>query len=87
MNQGTLYGISRIFLNFKPIYKYHPMRRINFSQFTFRPHQALGFTQPLTELSTRSRKLMFLGSKARPERKADNLTAIYEPIVLTMWDP
>jgi hypothetical protein len=23
---------------------------------------------------------MFLGSKVRPERKADNLTAIYEPI-------
>jgi hypothetical protein len=24
---------------------------------------------------------MFLGSRARPKRKADNLTAIYEPIV------
>jgi hypothetical protein len=30
---------------------------------------------------------MFLGSKVRPVRKADNLTAIYEPIVYTMWDP
>jgi hypothetical protein len=30
---------------------------------------------------------MFLGSKARLVRKADNLTAIYEPIVQTMWDP
>jgi hypothetical protein len=26
------------------------------------------------------------GSKVRPVRGADNLTAIYEPIVQTMWD-
>jgi hypothetical protein len=30
---------------------------------------------------------MFLGSKARPVRKADNLTAIYKPTVWTTWDP
>jgi hypothetical protein len=30
---------------------------------------------------------MFLGSKERRVREADNLTAIYEPIVWTMWDP
>jgi hypothetical protein len=30
---------------------------------------------------------MFLGSKARLVRRADNLTAIYEPIVWTVWDP
>jgi hypothetical protein len=30
---------------------------------------------------------MFLGSKVRRVRKADNLTAIYEPIVYTLWDP
>jgi hypothetical protein len=30
---------------------------------------------------------MFLGRKERPVRRADNLTAIYEPIVQTMWDP
>jgi hypothetical protein len=30
---------------------------------------------------------MFLESKVRPVRKADNLAAIYEPIVQTMWDP
>jgi hypothetical protein len=30
---------------------------------------------------------MFLGSKVRRVRRADNLTAIYEPIVYTMWDP
>jgi hypothetical protein len=29
---------------------------------------------------------MFLGSKVKPVRKADNLTAIFEPIVYTMWD-
>jgi hypothetical protein len=30
---------------------------------------------------------MFLGSKVRLVRKADNLTSIYEPIVKAMWDP
>jgi hypothetical protein len=37
--------------------------------------------------STRSRKIMFLGSRVRPEHEADNLTAMREPIVYTMWDP
>jgi hypothetical protein len=37
---------------------------------------ALGFIQPLTEMSTRSRKIMFVGSKARPVRRVDNLTDI-----------
>jgi hypothetical protein len=51
---------------------------IEFSQFTqsFRPHLALGFSQPLTEMSTRDRKIMLLGSNVRPVRRADNLTAI-----------
>jgi hypothetical protein len=36
----------------------------------------------LTEMSTRNIKIiMFLGSKVRLVRKADSLTAIYEPIV------
>jgi hypothetical protein len=43
---------------------------------------ALGSTQPLTEMSTRN----LLGGKGRPARKADNLTAIYEPIVKEMWE-
>jgi hypothetical protein len=38
---------------------------------------ALGSTQPLTEMSTRN----LPGGKGRSERKADNLTAICEPIV------
>jgi hypothetical protein len=38
---------------------------------------ALGSTQPLTEMSTRN----LLGGKRRPARKADNLTAICEPIM------
>jgi hypothetical protein len=37
---------------------------------------ALGSTQPLTEMSIRN----LPGCKGRPARKADNLTAIYEPI-------
>jgi hypothetical protein len=38
---------------------------------------ALESTQPLTEMSTRN----LSGDKGRPVRKADNLTAICEPIV------
>jgi hypothetical protein len=52
-----------------------------FFQFTFRPHYALGVTEPVTEMSTRSGKIMFLESRERPVRRADNLTAICEPIV------
>jgi hypothetical protein len=37
----------------------------------------LGSTQPLTEMSTRN----LPEGKSQPERKADNLTAICEPIV------
>jgi hypothetical protein len=44
---------------------------------------ALGSTQPLTEISTRN----LPGGKGRPVRKADNLTAICEPIVQKMWEP
>jgi hypothetical protein len=40
----------------------------------------VGFTRPLTEMSTRSRIIMFLGSKAQQVRKADNLTAICKPM-------
>jgi hypothetical protein len=38
----------------------------------------LGFTQPLTEMSAKHIKIMFLGSKVQPVRRADNLTAISE---------
>jgi hypothetical protein len=38
---------------------------------------ALGLTQPLTEMSTRN----LPGGKERPAHKANNLTAICEPIV------
>jgi hypothetical protein len=30
---------------------------------------------------------MFLGSRERPVRRAENLAAICEPIVQAMWDP
>jgi hypothetical protein len=33
------------------------------------------------------KKRVFLESRARPVRMADNLTAICEPIVYTVWDP
>jgi hypothetical protein len=38
---------------------------------------AMGFTQPLTAMSPED----ISGDKARPARKVDNLTSIYEPIV------
>jgi hypothetical protein len=44
---------------------------------------ALGSTQRLREMSTRN----LPGGKRRPARKADNLTAIYVPIVQKMWKP
>jgi hypothetical protein len=44
---------------------------------------ALGSTQPLTEMSTKN----LPGSKGRPARGSDNLTAICEPIVYKMWGP
>jgi hypothetical protein len=41
-------------------------------------------TQPLTEMNTRNIKIiMFLEGKVRLVRRADNLTAICEPIVYT----
>jgi hypothetical protein len=39
------------------------------------------FTQPLSEMSTRSIKIIFLGSKALPVRRVDYLTAMSQPIV------
>jgi hypothetical protein len=42
---------------------------------------ALGSMQPLTEMSTRN----IPGGKGQPACKADNLTAICEPIVQKMW--
>jgi hypothetical protein len=44
---------------------------------------ALGATQTLTEMSTRN----IPGGEGRPAHKADNLTAICEPIVYKMWEP
>jgi hypothetical protein len=39
--------------------------------------------QPLTEMSTKN----VPGVKGRPTHKADNLTAICEPIAEKMWEP
>jgi hypothetical protein len=46
---------------------------------------APGSTQPLTEMSTRNLPGGVKGGLA--VRKADNLTAICQPIVYIMWDP
>jgi hypothetical protein len=47
----------------------------------FSPSMALGFTQPITKIKIRRRKIMFLGNRARPVHKANNLTANCEPTV------
>jgi hypothetical protein len=44
---------------------------------------ALGWTQPLTEMSTTN----LSGGKGRPARKAENPIAICEPTVERMWEP
>jgi hypothetical protein len=44
---------------------------------------ALASTQLITEMSTRNLPL----DKERLVRKADNLTAICEPIIQQMWEP
>jgi hypothetical protein len=49
----------------------------------FSSTMTLGSAQALTEMSTR----IFLEGKRRPARKADNLTAIREPIVSKMSEP
>jgi hypothetical protein len=52
-----------------------------FSIYLFFP-AALGLrVYSASNRSTRSRKIIFLGSKMWPVRKADNLTAISGPIV------
>jgi hypothetical protein len=54
------------------------MRGINFLNL---PNPSI-LTSPWgAEMSTRSREIIFIGSKARPVHKADNLTAICELIV------
>jgi hypothetical protein len=47
---------------------------------------ALGFTQPITEMGTKIRKIIFFRARLRQARKADIFTAISEPIVYTIWD-
>jgi hypothetical protein len=56
-----------------------PMKSLVFSIDVILPAalSTLGSTQPLTEMSTRN----LPGGIGRPARKADNLTAICEPIV------
>jgi hypothetical protein len=58
-------------------------RKMNFFSI-YLIHPALGFTQPLTEMNTRSRKI-FVGSRALPVPRADNITATCESIVYTTF--
>jgi hypothetical protein len=60
----------------------HDTLDIRCTFYTFLPVDKLRCVlKPLTEMSTRSRKLMFLGSEVWPVHRADNLAAICEPTV------
>jgi hypothetical protein len=54
-----------------------PMRWIFSIELILPAELSLGSTQPLTEMSTKN----LTGGKGRPARRADNLTAICEPII------
>jgi hypothetical protein len=41
-----------------------------------RSDMSLGLAQLMTEISTRSKKIIFLGSRARPVRRADSFSAV-----------
>jgi hypothetical protein len=53
----------------------------DFPLFNMQIYCFTGFTQPLTQMTTRVRKIMFLGSRALPVGRADNLTSICKLIV------
>jgi hypothetical protein len=56
----------------------------DFSQFSLILSAALGrglYSASNGSEYQKQKKLMFMGSEARPVRKADNLTAICEPIL------
>jgi hypothetical protein len=58
-----------------------PIILMNFSIYLIIPATLhMEFANYQTEMSTRSRKIMLLGSRARPVRKTNNLTVICEPL-------
>jgi hypothetical protein len=78
---GALGNVVTKALRYSLIWKVEGPRPNEMNEF----FQSLVFTQLLREKSTRSSKIMFLGIRAPPVRRADNLTAICEPIVYTVW--
>jgi hypothetical protein len=63
--------------DFEIIRDYAISRKVGCSSHTM----ALGFIKPVTEMNARTEKKKFLGRKARPASKANNLTAIHEQTV------
>jgi hypothetical protein len=92
---GELHSLTQAVM--QRIYKFHNMKRGNFSLFNYYQLKkkfiifenapqflpaTLGFTQALTEMSTKDRHTKyFCGVERGLFREADNLTAICEPIV------
>jgi hypothetical protein len=75
-------GMLRIRIPMRSPIFFPPPNLTNLSSRTI----ALRSTQPLREMSTRNLPGGW-GWGDRPMRKADNLTAICEPIVQKMWEP
>jgi hypothetical protein len=72
---SVLYATSQKIAGSRPDYEDEFFKLIE----SFQPHLAQGFTQPLTELGTRNRKIiMFPGSRAQQVLRTENLTAMYK---------
>jgi hypothetical protein len=93
-----LYSIDLCNLNYKPAAVVYDVTRGSMKAAGSRPDEliepnqfiflccALRFTQSLTEISTRSRKIIFLGSRAQLVPEAGNYSVICEPNVFGILD-
>jgi hypothetical protein len=61
-----------------------PMRSLDFFNW---PNPDPGVNSASNRNEYQDNSWNILGGKGRPARKANNLTAIYEPTVKVMWDP
>jgi hypothetical protein len=81
---GISAGLKRLGREAVQVLRYKPEGRVfdtdeanDLYQFT----EGLEFTQPLTEMRTRSIEIMFLGSRTRPVREANNPITFCKPTV------
>jgi hypothetical protein len=78
MSDTSIWRKTSKFIRDKPIFSSERMLHNDYDhKGSVEKKMALESTQPLTDMSTRN----LSGGKGWPARKADNLTAICEPIV------